>query len=132
MHRPNDVNVEHSLAVACGMGHASPVEKRSTAPMLVADLVAVLAEHPEHALFVTELVARLGEPRPCTEDVESALAALDGDRVVVVDHPSPDPHLVGDLRVVALAGPSATDAGVYAERAWTRWVREALVAHRCC
>lgn len=88
----------------------------------VPDLLAALAARP---LFVTELRARLGDP----SGFDDALAALDGGRVLVVDHTAPDPHLDGDLRVAALAAPGAPAA---VGRVWHAWVRDVLAAHRCC
>ena len=93
-------------------------------------LLDLLRSHPRHALFVTELPARQGGPAP--SELDDALGALDGDRVRVVDHTSPDPHLAGDLRVVALVGAPATDPVANAELVWTAWLRDVLAAHRCC
>ena len=98
-------------------------------------ICALLARAPHSALFATELAARFRdrEPARVVEEHLSRLARLG--RVAVVDHASPDPHIVGDFRVVALIrdgeGGSDAHAGHCAEAVWREFLYEVLASHRC-
>jgi hypothetical protein len=54
-------------------------------------------------------------------------------RVLLVDHPAPDRHLVGtDLRVVGLVTDSdERSARERVDSVWHAWLREFLATHRC-
>ncbi|MEV7389176.1 hypothetical protein [Streptomyces sp. NPDC091215] len=93
-------------------------------------ILDVLSGQSARALFLTELDARLTEIG--SEEVARAVVEMENDQVLVVDRPSPDPHLVADLRIVALIDPADRDAAQRsAESVWSRWVRDVLSHHRC-
>src|SRR5262249_15134769 len=91
-------------------------------PDVGGEICAMLARAPHSALFVTELAARLSDRAPArvVEDHLTQLARHH--RVAIVDHASPDPHIVGDFRVTALIreGDDGSDAhaGHCAEAVW--------------
>lgn len=105
--------------------HVALVSSNSCVDM--ADEVAAVLETVEPcALFVTELVARLPQVEPA--DVIDAVVA--SSRFLVVDHPSPDRHLQGDFRVVALETERHSAVAAAADL-WSGWLREFRVHHRC-
>lgn len=95
------------------------------------ELLYQLARAPDRALFVSELRSRLG--KASTAAVEQAVHSLEGSQLLVVDHAPPDPHLDGDLRVVALvnAAGGAVAARAAADRVWSAWLRDFLSHRRC-
>lgn len=98
------------------------------------EICAMLARAPRSAMFVTELAARLRDhaPAPVLERRLGELARHN--RVAIVDHASPDPHIVGDFRVAALireAHGSDAHAGQCAEAVWREFLYEVLASHRC-
>ncbi|MFJ3802586.1 hypothetical protein ACIPSJ_40735 [Streptomyces sp. NPDC090088] len=93
-------------------------------------ILEVLNGQSVGALFLTELDARLTGTG--SEEVARAVLEMENDRILVVDRPSPDPHVIADLRIVALIDPADPDAARRsAESVWSRWVKEVLSHHRC-
>jgi hypothetical protein len=103
---------------------------------LDARVLSVLARSARGARLAAELGAELGCGRP---ELDASLGRLEADRrVLVQDHPAPDPHLeAADLRVVSAVAPDeprpdaearALDAG---STVWNAWLREFLANHRC-
>lgn len=85
------------------------------------------------AMFLTELAACLSLP---VAEVEEACERLNGVHTLTIGFTSPDRHLDGDFRVVALlAEPGHLDGRSSAIRAadttWNAWLREFQSAHRC-
>jgi hypothetical protein len=93
----------------------------------VADEVAAVLEAAEpSALFVTELAARL----PDRELTEIVAALATSPRFLVVDNPSPDRHLQGDLRVAAVETEQQSAVAAAAD-VWSGWLRDFCLHHRC-
>jgi hypothetical protein len=95
-------------------------------------------ESTEKARFVTEVCAALARSAVRAEVVESVLAQLSAEGVIMVrDHFCADPHLAGvDLRIAARVPDDAgADAQMNAIRAidaaWEKWLGEYLANHRC-
>lgn len=91
----------------------------------------MLGSRPGKALFLTELQAGLSDTS--NDEISGAVRELAVRQLLlVVDHQSPDPHITGDLRVVALLDAHDADqAHQRAELVWARWLREFLTHHRC-
>ncbi len=86
-----------------------------------------LAQYP--ALFFSQLATTAGVS---IDQLERAVEALEGTSVLVVDHPSPDPHIHADLRIVSRIVEGKPQAAFRnADRVWQAWVREILQSHRC-
>ncbi|MEU4650149.1 hypothetical protein [Nocardia fluminea] len=94
-------------------------------------IIATVSRSPAKALFVSE-VARRAETDCALLEAQLAQLVACG-RGIVVDHHLADPHVDGDLRVVAVLtdGVSAHDMNTAAQRVWDEWVREFLRTHRC-
>lgn len=90
-------------------------------------LVRYLSSVP--AAFVTEVVAAIGV---AADEIDAVLDSADGGHFVVVDHASPDAHVVTDLRIVSLIVdcdlPAARER---AQRHWQIWFRDFVGSHRC-
>lgn len=104
-------------------------------PDVGGEICALLARAPHSALFATELAARFPD-RESARVVDEHLTGLARlGRVAVVDHASPDPHIVGDFRVVALVrdGEDGSEAHARhcAEVVWREFLYEVLASHRC-
>ena len=102
-------------------------------------VVDVLRSRSKKARFITEVCASLQRSNLHVEQIESALAELEADGVVMIrDHFCADPHLAGvDLRIVAWVDSieGAADAQMSAIReidsAWDKWLADYLANHRC-
>jgi hypothetical protein len=101
-------------------------------------VIDALHNRAKKARFTTELAVALQRARVGKEEMESALAELQAEGVVMIrDNFCADPHLVGvDLRVVALVeSVDGADAQLSAIReiddAWNKWLGEYLANHRC-
>jgi hypothetical protein len=85
------------------------------------------------AMFMTELAARLSLS---VAEVEEACERLNGVHTLTLGYTSPDRHLTGDFRVVALLGEPGHAEGRSsaihaADATWNAWLREFQSAHRC-
>jgi hypothetical protein len=83
------------------------------------------------AMFVTELASATSSRE---DELARVLSELEeAGKVLLVDHPAPDRHLVGvDLRVVGIV----TEVGEQrarerADGVWHAWLRAFLATHRC-
>jgi hypothetical protein len=101
-------------------------------------VVGLLSGPSKKARFATELVAGLRRFNVSKEEMDRALAELEGERRVVLrDHFCADPHLAEvDLRVIALVDSSRGDEAHAAalqqiDLAWNKWLGEYLANHRC-
>lgn len=101
-------------------------------------VVDVLNVGGKKARFATELVAGLRRFNVGKDEMDRALAELEGEGTVVVrDHFCADPHLAEvDLRVIALVDSSRGDEAHAAalqliDLAWNKWLGEYLANHRC-
>jgi hypothetical protein len=100
-------------------------------PTAAANSVVNQLEKRSGAMFVTELATVVS-----TESAELTPLLMDLEqegRVLLVDHPAPDRHLVGtDLRVVGLVTDSdERSARERVDSVWHSWLREFLATHRC-
>jgi hypothetical protein len=100
-------------------------------PPAAAQSVVDQLERRAGAMFVSELATMVS-----TESAELTplLIELEQEgRVLLVDHPAPDRHLVGtDLRVVGLVTDSdERSAREQVNSVWHTWLREFLATHRC-
>jgi hypothetical protein len=104
-------------------------------PDVGGEICVMLARAPHSALFVTELAARLGDRAPARAVEEHLTRLASHGRVAIVDHASPDRHIVGDFRVIALIrdadDESDAHAGHCAEAVWREFLYEVLASHRC-
>jgi hypothetical protein len=99
-------------------------------------LLQVLERSAGSSRLAAELAAELGCGRP---ELDVSLRRLEADRrVLVQDHPAPDPHLeAADLRVVSAVArdrPRVDAEGRALESGkvvWNAWLREFLANHRC-
>jgi hypothetical protein len=99
-------------------------------------LLELLRRGQGRARLAAELTAELGLERPALDASLERLSARH--RVLVVNHPSPDPHLAqADLRVVSELpeglprGEAEARAVAAAAAVWETWLRQFLAVHRC-
>ncbi|GGF30655.1 hypothetical protein [Subtercola lobariae] len=80
-------------------------------------------------MFIGELAASLNVS---VSEVEVLLAATDAGAVLVTEHPSPDRHIVADLRIVVdVRADGVAAAQASSDRLWNEWLRTVLQQHRC-
>lgn len=90
----------------------------------------ILEELRRHSpLFVTQLAARTQVSVP---DVTKQLNNFDERTVLVIEHTSPDRHIIADLRIASYVHDHDVARAVReADQLWSEWLRNMLQMHRC-